>query len=206
MPDMADKKFLMLSLEDKATKKVANAVSNESCRKILDVLSDKDATESGVAQKLGIPLSTVHYNLRQLVDAGLVSAEEFHYSTKGKEVLHYKLANKYIIITPREVTGIRGKLRRILPITFIAGGAALVAQLVADYVSLPPQEAAMMQPVVMESAMLKTAAAPAADAMYSAAGQAPAHALSWGSFEVALWFFIGSLAALLIHTFLMKRE
>ncbi|HIH04875.1 TPA: helix-turn-helix transcriptional regulator [Candidatus Woesearchaeota archaeon] len=198
---MADKKFLMLSLEDKATKKVANAVSNESCRKILDVLSDKDATESGVAQKLGIPLSTVHYNLRQLVDAGLVSAEEFHYSTKGKEVLHYKLANKYIIITPREVTGIRGKLRRILPITFIAGGAALVAQLVADYVSLPPQEAAMMQPVVMESAMLKTA-----DAMYSAAGQAPAHALSWGSFEVALWFFIGSLAALLIHTFLMKRE
>ncbi|HIJ18276.1 TPA: helix-turn-helix transcriptional regulator [Candidatus Woesearchaeota archaeon] len=198
---MADKKFLMLSLEDKATKKVANAVSNESCRKILDVLSDKDATESGIAQKLGIPLSTVHYNLRQLVDAGLVSAEEFHYSTKGKEVLHYKLANKYIIITPREVTGIRGKLRRILPITFIAGGAALVAQLVADYVSLPPQEAAMMQPVVMESAMLKTA-----DAMYSAAGQAPAHALSWGSFEVALWFFIGSLAALLIHTFLMKRE
>ena len=198
---MADKKFLMLSLEDKATKKVANAVSNESCRKILDVLSDKDATESGIAQKLGIPLSTVHYNLRQLVDAGLVSAEEFHYSTKGKEVLHYKLANKYIIITPREVTGIRGKLRRILPITFIAGGAALVAQLVADYVSLPPQEAAIMQPVVMESAMLKTA-----DAMYSAAGQAPAHALSWGSFEVALWFFIGSLAALLIHTFLMKRE
>src|SRR3989338_5164590 len=132
---MADKKFLMLSLEDEATRKVANAVSNESCRKILDMLSEKDATESEIAHKLGSPLSTVHYNLRQLVDVGLVSADEFHYSGKGKEVLHYKLANKYIIITPKEVTGIKGKLRKILPTVFIAGGAALVAQLVADYVS-----------------------------------------------------------------------
>ena len=198
--------FMLVSLREDKARKLARVMANPTCTRLLDHLAQKETTESAMARELGIPISTVHYDLQQLVQAKLVVVEEFHYSPKGREVNHYKLANKYIIITPREVTGIRGKLRRILPITFIAGGAALAAQLVADYVSLPPQEAAMMQPVVMESAMLKTAAAPAADAMYSAAGQAPAHALSWGSFEVALWFFIGSLAALLIHTFLMKRE
>ena len=91
---MADKKFLMLSLEDAATKKIANVVSNDTCKKLLDALSEKDSSESDLSKSLDLPISTVHYNLKQLVDVGLVTAEEFHYSKKGKEVLHYRLANK----------------------------------------------------------------------------------------------------------------
>ena len=133
---MADKKFLMLSLEEKETKKIANVISNESCRKILDCLATKEATATGLSEKLAIPLSTITYNIQQLVDTGLVSADEFHYSEKGKEVLHYKLANKYIIITPKAVTGIKDKLRKILPIALISAGAAGFVQLVYQYVSL----------------------------------------------------------------------
>ena len=103
---MPSKNFLLLSLEDSKIKKVSNVISNESCRKILDYLSGKDATESEIAEKLSIPISTVHYNLQQLMETGLISAEEFHYSEKGKEVSHYKLANKYIIIAPKKTFGI----------------------------------------------------------------------------------------------------
>ena len=110
------KNFLLLSLEDSQAKKVANIVSNDSCRKILDYLSEREATESELAAKLNIPISTVHYNLQQLMDAKLIESEEFHYSPKGREVNHYKLANKYIIITPKKVTGITQKLKSILPV------------------------------------------------------------------------------------------
>ena len=104
---MAKKNFILLSMDDSKIKKVSNVISNDSCRKILDFLAEKEATESEIASNLLIPISTVHYNLQQLMETGLVSADEFHYSRKGKEVQHYKLANKYIIIAPKSVSGIK---------------------------------------------------------------------------------------------------
>mgnify|MGYP001585332215 FL=1 len=65
---MTNKNFLLLSLEDTKIKKVSNVISNDSCRKILDYLSNKEATETEIAQNLGIPISTVHYNLHQLME------------------------------------------------------------------------------------------------------------------------------------------
>ena len=101
-----DESFLLLSLSDSKGKKIAQAVNNETCRKILDYLSKTDnATETKIANDLNIPLPTVHYNLSQLVDVKLVDIDEFHYSEKGKEVNHYSLANKYIIIAPKNETG-----------------------------------------------------------------------------------------------------
>ncbi|MBI2653800.1 helix-turn-helix domain-containing protein [Candidatus Woesearchaeota archaeon] len=125
---MANKNFLLLSLEDAKIKKISNVISNESCRKILEYLSTKDATESELAEKLGLPISTVHYNLQQLMETGLIQVKEFHYSEKGKEVNHYRLANKYIIIAPKKTFGIKEKLKSILPIVPIVGAAALVIQ------------------------------------------------------------------------------
>ena len=87
---MAKEKFLLLSLSESKTKELAQAVSNDTCRKILDYLADKEASESELASKLDIPISTVHYNLQQLQKGGLVVVEEYHYSEKGKEVNHYK--------------------------------------------------------------------------------------------------------------------
>ena len=125
---MPKKNFILLSMEDDKIKKISNVISNDSCRKILDYLSTKEATESELASTLAIPISTVHYNLQQLTEAGLVSAEEYHYSEKGKEVNHYKLANKYIIIAPKKTYGIKEKLRSILSVVIIVSGAALAIQ------------------------------------------------------------------------------
>src|SRR3989338_4899485 len=130
---MPKKNFILLSMGDSKIKKISNVISNDSCRKILDYLANKEATESELASKLSIPISTVHYNLQQLTEAGLVSADEYHYSQKGKEVNHYRLANKYIIIAPRKTHGIMEKLRGILPVVLIVSGAALAIQLVNRY-------------------------------------------------------------------------
>ena len=188
------KNFLLLSLEDSQAKKVANIVSNDSCRKILDYLSEREATESELAAKLNIPISTVHYNLQQLMDAKLIESEEFHYSPKGREVNHYKLANKYIIITPKKVTGITQKLKSILPVGLIALGAAGIIQLVSKYLgSTPPAQPEMIQ-IAAKSAPLEAAFDEAAAAMMPAAEVTP---VIWQN--IALWFLLGAAFALLLY-------
>ena len=76
----AKEKFLLVSLSENKAKQLAQVISNETCRKILDYLADKDATESELSEKLDIPISTVHYNLHQLQKGSLVVVEEYHYS------------------------------------------------------------------------------------------------------------------------------
>ncbi|MFQ5620892.1 MAG: ArsR/SmtB family transcription factor [Candidatus Nanoarchaeia archaeon] len=128
---MTDKDtFMLVSLQEKQSKQLATVLANPTARKILDYLAKHSkATETSLASKLKIPLSTVHYNLKQLVKGHLVKAEEYHYSQKGREVSHYSLANKYIIISPRPMWDIREKLKHVLPITIVAGGVAWFLQM-----------------------------------------------------------------------------
>lgn len=118
-----------MDLNEPKTKKLAETITSETSRKLLNHLAEKEDTEANIAQVLGIPISTVHYHLQKLQEAGLVKVEEFHYSPKGREVNHYQLANKYIIITPQKVSGLREKLRGILPVALIVAGVGLVVQL-----------------------------------------------------------------------------
>lgn len=189
---MAKKNFLLLSLEDEKTRKIANVVSNDSCKKILDYLSENEGTETEIAKKLNLPLSTAHYNLQQLVDAGLIAAEEYHYSPKGREVYHYKLANKYIIIAPKNVSGLRQKLKSILPIGLISLGAAALLQLFASYFS---PSASRQNFIVAKSAEI---AMPAAEAAEDAA-TITTDTLYLVPENIALWFLLGAFFALGIY-------
>jgi DNA-binding transcriptional ArsR family regulator len=122
---MPEDSFLLINLKDSESKKLAQVISNESSRKILDYLSKKKSTtETDIANELNLPLSTVHYNLQALTKAKLVNADEFHYSKKGKEVIHYSLANKYIIIAPKASPKFLDSLKKIIPAFLIVGAAA----------------------------------------------------------------------------------
>ena len=185
---MPKKNFILLSMEDSKIKKISNVISNDSCRKILDYLANREATESELASKLSIPISTVHYNLQQLTEAGLVSADEYHYSQKGKEVNHYRLANKYIIIAPKKTHGIMEKLRGILPVVLIVSGAALAIQLVNRYLSGNMMtEAASDASSGIAAPMMQKAAVETVQQTSQAIPQYP---------NIALWFLAGSLFAL----------
>ncbi|MBU0614877.1 MAG: helix-turn-helix domain-containing protein [Nanoarchaeota archaeon] len=125
---MSKEKFILVSLKESESKKLAQVIANDTARKVLDYLAEKEATESELAEKLGVPISTIHYNLQALVKGKLVEADQFHYSEKGKEVLHYRLANKYIIIAPKSTYGIKEKLKNILPVALIAAVGALAIE------------------------------------------------------------------------------
>ncbi|SRR3989344_1169168 len=197
---MAQDKLLLISLQEGQAKKIAQVISNDTCRKLLDTLADKEETETELAQKLGIPLSTVHYNLQQLMEAGLVISETFHYSVKGKEVAHYKLANKYIIIAPQSTWGIREKLKSILPVAAFGVAVAAIIQFVQTRIPLQSASQILAEAAPQAGAeaapMLKTTAADAAGESLAMAAQVapqPSEPL------YAMWFLIGVVITLVLY-------
>ncbi|MFW5746742.1 MAG: helix-turn-helix domain-containing protein [Nanoarchaeota archaeon] len=126
---MPDDSFILLNLKEEKAKKLAQAISNSTARKILDYMTDKkDTTASQIAKELSIPLSTVQYNLQHLLEARLAVSDEYHYSEKGKAVDHYRLANKFVVIAPQEsgIDSIKKKLRGILPVALISVGMSAI--------------------------------------------------------------------------------
>ncbi len=152
-----DDNILIISLKEKNTRKIANIINNKTSIKILNYLAKKDySTETEIARELGLPISTIHYNLQLMLTTGLVKAEEYHYSKKGKEILHYKTAKKYIIITPETTNNesIR-KIKNYLPaiiIISIIGMTYLIKKLLINPIIkqtglMSTQSKALSQPI-----------------------------------------------------------
>ena len=194
---MAKDKFILVSLKEEESKKLAQIISNDTSRKILDFLADKEMSESEIANRLEIPISTVHYNLQALVKAQLVEAEEFHYSKKGKEVLHYRLANKYVIIAPKSTFGIREKLKRIIPVVMLA----IFGTWILNFYNPEqiPQPSTVMKALPKAMMADEAAIAPAAEVVKQALIAEP-----------ALWFLIGSaftvILIIVIEFIIYKRN
>lgn len=195
---MTTKNFLLVSLEENKAKQLAQIVSNDVCRKILDHLAVNDghSTETEIASRLSIPISTVHYNLKQLVQSGIVKAEEFHYSKKGREVLHYTLANKYIIIAPKATESLSNKLRKILPVFAIVAGAGIAVQLFTGFSGRLGG-----QVMTANSALEKIAAGAVPQAAQAVQDSAVTGAVQTAQAQpsIALWFAIGALFALIVY-------
>ena len=202
---MPKENFVLVSLNESKTKELAQAISNESCRKILDYLAENhDATESDLSKLLSIPISTVHYNMRILLAGGLVSAKEFHYSEKGKEVLHYHLANKYIIIAPKTTRGIKEKLKNLFSVFLLAvAGAGLISLYehflksnnIAALQTFNNQEAISRTADVAEGAVAEAAKAAVEKAPETVTAVQGAVASEQ---NIALWFLLGSLFVIIL--------
>ncbi|PIN81038.1 hypothetical protein COV13_02495 [Candidatus Woesearchaeota archaeon CG10_big_fil_rev_8_21_14_0_10_32_9] len=190
---MSDKSFVLVSLKDNKSKNLTKVLSNDTCRKILDHLSKKDgATETEISKNLNLPLSTVHYNIQQLADSKLVSRDEYHYSEKGKEVIHYKLANKFIIISQEEDESVLDRLKSFLPVAIIfTAFSGLVA--IYEYISRSFLSTSMNGAfdVITYEAKLTGPSAVAQTA--NAAPEIVTHQP-----YVALWIFLGGLLLLIL--------
>jgi len=117
--------FILVSLEEEKSKQLAQIITNETARKILDYLTKKEASESEIAKELNLPLTTIHYNIQQLLKNNLIQCKEFVWSEKGKEINIYTIAKKFIIIAPKYTETLRNQLKKILPVAlfgFVATG------------------------------------------------------------------------------------
>jgi len=200
---MAKNNFLLVDLNEDKTKKLAETITSDTSRKILNLLVEKEDSEANIAKELQIPISTIHYHLQKLQEAGLVIVEEFHYSKKGREINHYKLANKYIIIAPKKISGLKEKLKGILPVGIISLGIAVIIQLIQSFSS-------RVSGFESGKVLAKTTEMISYDMVQEAMPPASVndiHRTLVGRIidepNIALWFLIGSLSAIVIYLFVM---
>ena len=109
----------MVSLEDERAGKLANVLGNATSKKILSLLTEKEASVSEAAKQLSLPLNTVDYNIKNLLGAGLIEEKKHMWSVKGKKIPVYALSNKYIIISPRK--SFASRIKMSIPVVLIAG-------------------------------------------------------------------------------------
>ena len=176
------KHSLLIDFDDPRAGRVAEVISNKSCKRMLSILSSRELSESEIASELRLPVSTVNYNMKKLVSAGLVERTKSFLSAKGKNVPVYRVSEKSIVISPKSL------VRGTLPAILIAGVFALGLKLWAgSYVS---------NEVAQKTAAPAFVATTASDSgyiygsvAYSALANAPT---AWA------WFFLGALVAILI--------
>jgi len=127
---MSKHNFLFLNLGETQATQISQAIANKKAQIILEELKHGATTESKLSTKLSMPLSTVHYNIQQLVKAGLVIGDQYHYSQKGREVSHYRLTNKVIVISPQKTNQFEALVKTLTPVILvIAAGTGFVAYL-----------------------------------------------------------------------------
>ena len=199
---MSEDSFILVNLKEAKSKKLAQVISNDTSRKILDFLTKGDSTETEIAKELKVPISTVHYNLKHLTQANLVQVDEFHYSEKGKEVDHYKLSNKFVIIAPQtsKLDNLKQKLGKILPVALLSLAGAGAIQLISSFQKTTFGLAAPLAEKAADMSVDDVALKVAPEA-FETAPQAASNVTQIITQEhnIALWFLLGALFALIIY-------
>lgn len=176
-------KFIIFSLEDEKSKKLGEVISNPTCKKIVNLLAEKELSESDIAKELGMPLNTVEYNLNKLMESGLIEKAKHWWSVKGKRIETYKVANKLIVISPNK-NNVYSKLKGIIPIVIISG---ILTALVAFY--------SKFEFVAKSDKFAQSA--PAAE-LVQASGNIADKAIETAYYSpIWMWFLIGSIVAII---------
>lgn len=174
------KHSIMIDFDDPRAIKVAEVISNKSCKKMLSLLSSKELSESEIASHLDLPVSTVNYNMKKLIVAGLVQKSKSLLSSKGKPVPVYRLSEKHIVISPKTL------LRGTMPALVVTGIFALGLK---AWTSNQPAFYAKTTAGASALVATNTDSNSYGGIVYSTLASAP---LSWA------WFFLGALMAILI--------
>ena len=183
-------KYILVSLEDERSKKIAESISNKTARKVLDYLSTKEeAGTEEISKKLNLPISTIDYNLKNLKKAGLVETKHFEWSQKGKRIVLYSVAKKLIVIAPK-LSNLKKELKNIIPLVGIAAVISIIIQYFSSITRQP-----MLQAAKSEAGLVSDLALNAAQFVPTAVQQT--------SPSYGLWFFFGALFIIVVY-FLIK--
>lgn len=196
------KSSIMIDLDDPRSAKIADVMSNKTSKKVLALLAEGEMSSSELAAELKMPLNTVGYNLKKLVDAGLIEkSKKFFWSTKGKRIEFYKISNRRIIISPKSM--IKGVLPAVLVSGVLAFGikfwTSTQFKAVSTATDLAGAESDMPRALAESGASaVASASERALDASVQKVATAAPEIVSIAQ-NAWLWFLAGALAGLFIY-------
>lgn len=190
----------MLDLNDSRSGKIAEVISNKTCKQIIDLLADRELSVSEISNELGIPVNTALYNIEKLADSGLVERANWIWSIKGKKIEKYKLSNKRIVISPRKLS--RGVIPALIVGVF---GAYLVSMITRDqFISNGAQIASDVATSEGAKMMVQGAASGAGftdvvNGVVSVPAQSFVSNVGIASVPAWQWFALGALMTVLVY-------
>ncbi len=186
-----NEKYLLFSLEDEQSKKLGEIISNPTCKKIVSFLAEKEASETDIAKELKIPLNTAEYNIKKLLEAGIIEkAKDYLWSAKGKKINAYKVANKLIVISPKK-TSIYSKLKEFAPLVAISCiFTAFIVYYFRMLGSASTQVAEKAEEFLAAGAPQETATQILREAPQALPASFLAPIPAWGWFLMAIWLIL----------------
>ncbi len=109
----SEEKLRILSLSNDS-RKLIQALSNETSIRILQVLKSGNMSASELAGRLDLRLNTLQYNLDSLLETDLIQVSGVKWSRKGREIKVYAPVEKLIILIPGRNTVTRTALSGLL--------------------------------------------------------------------------------------------
>jgi len=134
-----NEKLLILPLGEES-KKLTQVISNDTARKIIELLADAPLSASDIAERLQTPLTTIVYNLENLEGVGLIKIEKIKYSEKGREVKIYAPVRKLIVVVPEKTDrkSITDILRKYVGVVLAAVFASSIIEFFLLRAGSPP--------------------------------------------------------------------
>lgn len=185
----------MLNLDDEKIKKVADVISNETSKKILNLLAEKELSEKEIADSLKLPVNTIEYNLKKLIEVGLVDkTKDFFWSLKGKKIPKYTISKKDILISTKN------KLN-IWPVVITMSIATIAVDLLEKFRRVSFLEINEKKIMMDESAKLIASGVESNIPITNSQSlQSLKEVIITPPSETAIWFLLGWLFILLILT------
>ncbi|MFZ5955223.1 MAG: ArsR/SmtB family transcription factor [Nanoarchaeota archaeon] len=173
-------KKILVSIDDERLKYISEILGNKTCKKILNLLSDHELTETEIAKELKIPLNTVGYNIKKLVQSGLVDNKSHWWSVKGKKMPTYQISNKTIVISPKKS---KSQLTKNFVLTIIVTG--IVSLIIKTKKILPSQKSSefLLSESLSRTPEIVSSASPIAESYW-------------------IWFLLGAVFALAVFILL----
>ena len=192
-------KQVVIDINDPRSGKIAEALANPNCKKILNLLAENEMSATDLSGKLKLPLNTITYNLDKLIDSGLIEKTgQVLWSIKGKKIPKYKIANRKIIISPKSLTA-KGIIPAFIGTVIVAAGIKYFSS--GNIFNGGPDVISSVSEVVSTgSGELAKVMAPSADnGVAEFAREVPQIIEKCSNFaEPWIWFVLGALVAILI--------
>ncbi len=102
--DDITEKIKILATDDEKIKSFGELFSNDSSRKILQLLFNEELTATQIAQKTDISLQLVKYHLNKLQDLGIVKISKIEKNSKSQDMKIYSATKFSIVIVPPKLS------------------------------------------------------------------------------------------------------
>jgi DNA-binding transcriptional ArsR family regulator len=193
----------MANLNDEQAEVLGKIIANKTSRKILNLLAKKPQTESDIARELKIPISTIDYNIKQLLKARLIQTKDYFWSEKGNKMPIYSLSKKLVLIAPQGTNIMKNKIKNLFPVLLITFGISVAIRMV-----YPSANIAITQMYAEKSAnVLTTGVETGAEIATEVTRNIPlVSTLIQEATKYAAFFFGGALLTILLYLFFTRNK